>query len=102
MTIGYEPEIETLVLVPGQDFLHTIYPPPGQQFADGTSVEIIFYTADGTVITSWDATVTLTSVSWSVDSAVSDTIPTPADFRMFVHYADGTDFCWCRGQVAHQ
>lgn len=102
MTIGYEPIIDTLVLVPGQDFLHDIFPPFGETVPSGTTGSLTFYDPTGTLLATWDANVSSASISWNVSSTLSDTIPTPANFRIYVHFQDGTDFCWYRGPVAHQ
>jgi hypothetical protein len=102
MTIGYEPQIERLVLVKGQDFLHDINPPAGETFPVGTSADLILSAAGGSgdVIATWPATVTPSAISWSVSSTVADTITAPATFRILVHYSDGSDFCWFQGAVA--
>ncbi|MFE2994068.1 hypothetical protein ACFXG4_03500 [Nocardia sp. NPDC059246] len=103
MTIGHEPIIETLVLVPGQDFIHDIYPPDGASIPPGTTVDLIFYaTGSRAVLATWSASVSASAASWTVSSTVADTIPLPADFRIYFRYNDGADFCWYRGQVARQ
>jgi hypothetical protein len=99
MTIGFEPIVETLVLVKGQDFLHDIFAPLGETFPVGTTAEIIFYDAAGTQLDEWSASVNSAAVSWNVDKAVADTIPHPAFFRIYIHYPDGADFCWYKGSV---
>lgn len=100
MTIGFEPLVETLVLVQGQDFLHDIYPPAGETIPAGTTSELIFYDPSGTIVATWSANVSPGAVSWDVASTLADTIPIPAQFRIYVHYSDGKDFCWYRGQVS--
>ena len=101
MDIGNRPITATLLLIPGQDFEHEIDMPTGSVVPDGTTVELIIYDVTvGTVLAIWDATVSSTLISWNVDHAVSDTINLPANFRIYVHYADGRDVCWYSGQVA--
>lgn len=102
MTIGFEPIVDTLILVSGQDFLHDIFPPTGLTIPAGTSANLIFYDPSGTTVATWAATVSSASVSWDVASTVADTITIPAHFRIYVHYSDGKDFCWYRGQTARQ
>lgn len=102
MTIGYEPIVDTLVLVAGQDFLHDIYPPTGQTVPAGTTCNLTFYDPSGAVIASWSAGVSSASVSWDIASTLADTIPIPAHYRIYVRYSDGKDFCWYHGPVARQ
>lgn len=103
MTIGNEPIIETLVLAPGQDFIHDIFPPAGGSIPAGTTVTLIFYAAgDKSVLATWPASVTSAAASWDVSTTVVETLSFPADFRIFVHYTDGADFCWYRGTVSRQ
>ncbi|WP_280465226.1 DUF7264 domain-containing protein [Nocardia brasiliensis] len=102
MAIGNEPIVETLFLVKGQDFIHEILPPVGEDVPTGTTAELIFYDAVDAEIATWDASVTPTSISWDVASALADTINIPAYFRIYVHYTDGADFCWFRGAVARK
>jgi hypothetical protein len=99
MPIGNEPIVESLVLVKGQDFMHDIFAPDGESFAVGTTAEIIFYDASGTSLDEWSASVNSAAISWSVDKAVADTIPHPANFSIFIHFPDGADFCWYKGSV---
>ncbi|MFD6400836.1 hypothetical protein [Nocardia sp. NPDC060249] len=100
--LGNEPQIETLLLVTGQDFHHQIDVPSGSFIPAGTTCEIVIYDPANTVLATWNATVTTYWVTWLIHSEVSDTITIPATFRIYVHYSDGKDFCWYRGQVARQ
>ncbi len=100
--LGNEPIVETLLLVTGQDFVHQIDVPDGSFIPAGTSCALVIYDAANTVIATWNATVTTDWVSWLIHSEVSDTITIPAFFRIYIHFSDGKDFCWYRGQVARQ
>ncbi|WP_043654309.1 LtfC-like domain-containing protein [Nocardia thailandica] len=100
--LGNEPLIETIVLVPGQDFVHQIVVPEGNFIPVGTTCTLRIYDHTDTVLAEWSATVTTAWVSWLIQSEVSDTITIPAKFRIYVHFSDGKDFCWYRGQVARQ
>ncbi len=100
--LGNEPIIETLLLVTGQDFVHQIVVPEGNFIPVGTTCSIVIYDPAGTALATWSGSVTTAWVSWLVHSEVSDTITIPATFRIYVHFADGKDFCWYRGQVARQ
>lgn len=102
MTIGHEPLTDTLVLVPGQDFIHDITVPAGESIPAGTTVTLKIIDPAKTVIATWPASVTSSTASWDVASEVADTISTPASFRIHAHYSDGADFCWVRGQVTRQ
>lgn len=100
--LGNEPIVETLLLVTGQDFVHQIDVPEGNFIPVGTTCSIVIYDPAGNVLATWSASVTTAWVSWLIHSEVSDTITIPATFRVYVHYADGKDFCWYRGHVARQ
>lgn len=102
MAIGNEPITETLVLVPGQDFVHETSPPSGFTFPAGTSVDLVIYDEAGDVVATWEASVSASVALWDVDKAISDTINIPARFRIYVHYSDGADFCWYAGAVTRQ
>ncbi|MGY1946553.1 LtfC-like domain-containing protein [Nocardia asiatica] len=102
MAIGHQPIAETLFLVAGQDFVHDIYPLPGEEIPPETSAEIVFYDPAGTVVGTWAALVSSSSISWNVSYALADTISIPAYFRIYVHYSDGKDFCWYSGTVARK
>lgn len=102
MTIGHRPLVDTLVLVTGQDFVHEILAPVGEVIASETAVDLVIYGPDNSVIATWDAEVSSASVIWEIASEVADTIQIPATFRIYVHYSDGADFCWYRGQVARE
>lgn len=102
MALGHDPIVDTLYLVPGQDFIHEIAPPAGQTIPNGTTVDLVFYTTAGDVIATWPAAVNALQASWFVASEVADTINIPARFRVYVHYTDDADFCWYRGSVARQ
>lgn len=102
MDFGNQPITATVLLIPGQDFEHTITMPPGETVPVGTTAQLVIYDITGTVLATWDAVVTTTTVYWDIASTVSDTIPSPANFRIYVHYADGRDFCWFQGQVARK
>ncbi|NKY60334.1 LtfC-like domain-containing protein [Nocardia flavorosea] len=102
MSLGNDPIPETIVLVYGQDFIHEIGPPLGVEFPPTTTVELIIYDQAGSVVATWDATVDEDIARWEVDKAVADTINIPARFRVYVHYSDGSDYCWYAGPVARQ
>ncbi len=100
--LGYEPFIDTLLLVPAQDFVHDINLPTGATVPDGTTADLIIYDQTWTQQATWPADITSNSISWTISSTVSDTITTPANYRIYVHYSDGTDLCWYRGTVSLQ
>jgi hypothetical protein len=99
MTIGFEPITETLVLVDGQDFVHDIFPPAGEEIPAATTADLKFYDPSGDVSATWSASVSSAAIAWNVSSALADTIAIPSSFRIYVHYSDGADFCWFQGQV---
>ncbi|WP_280333105.1 DUF7264 domain-containing protein [Nocardia wallacei] len=99
MTIGNLPLTDTLIIVPGQDFVHDIDMPAGKTVPVGTTVELIVYSMNGTVLATWPANISSSAVSWDVDKSVTDELNTTGYFRIYVHYSDGTDLCWYRGQI---
>ncbi|MGX1809751.1 LtfC-like domain-containing protein [Nocardia sp. NPDC055321] len=100
MAIGNQPIIETLLLKRGQDLIHDIDLPAGETFPPSTTVTLIVYDLADTVLATWTASVSTSTASWDVASTVTDTIPLPAKFAIFVHYSDGADFRWYEGSVA--
>lgn len=102
MTIGNQPISETLVLVPGQDFMHEISMPTGATVPDGTTVDLIIYALDDSILATWPANISSTAVSWEVQSTDSDQITSAGRFRIYVHYSDGRDVCWFSGRMRHE
>ncbi|WP_280357059.1 DUF7264 domain-containing protein [Nocardia otitidiscaviarum] len=102
MTIGNIPIVDTLLLVPGQDLLHEIQPAIGDSIPPATTVDLVIYDINATVVATWTAQVSTQAARWNVASELTDTIPIPATFRIYVRYSDGVDQCWFRGHVTRE
>lgn len=99
--IGYEPIVEKMVVVSGQDFSHIFNAGDGDTFPNGTVLTLkIFARDDGDQLGAWPA-VSVTSTSAQVQIAQEDLDPIPdgSVFRVYVAYPSGQDLCWYRGRV---
>jgi len=97
--LGYEPIVETMVLIDGQDFTHFFG--TDTPFTNGTTLTLKIYSRDdGSQIGSWPAvSVKSGGASVQITSDDLDVIPDASSFRVYVQYPDGQDLCWYRGRV---
>lgn len=91
--LGLQPETLRVNLTTGADFLCTIR--LDTNWPTGTTLSLVF---PNTSITAWAATIATTDAVFSVDKAITDTIPDGADVQL--KYVNGTtDQTWAVGTV---
>jgi hypothetical protein len=97
--IGYEPIVEKMVIVQGQDFSHFFG--TDSPFPAGTTLGLkIFARDDGDQLGSWPA-ISLDSSGALVQITSEDlaNIPDGSVFRVYVTYPGDQALCWYRGRV---
>lgn len=99
--LGYEPIVEKMIVVSGQDFTHFFGVEDNDPFPGGTGLTLKIYARDdGDQLGAWPAvTVTGAGARVQIDSEDLDVIPDGAVFRVYVEYPDGQEACWYRGRV---
>ena len=110
IAVGWHPIDITVLLVAQQDW--TINIEPEEALPTGTTVVANIYPpgtekmppADWPTPDVWAATVTTNSVSWHIESTLTDSIPTKSYVRWMISYPSdeiGTtdDYCWAKGLV---
>lgn len=84
-----EPLPQTLILSKGSVFYRD-WSSDGADYPDGATTQIVFYSFDGTIITTVDGTVTAKAVTYLItDLETLDAIPGGAQYELFVTTADG-------------
>lgn len=90
MVLGYQPEALHLILVTGSDFTTTLT--LNEPWPDGST--LVLKVGDLT----WNATISASDATFSVDKAVADTVSDGAAARLL--YTHGTtDQVWAIGKV---
>jgi hypothetical protein len=98
--LGYEPFVEKMVVVSGQDFSHFFGVEQTDPFPTGTGLTLkIFDRDDGDQLGAWPAvSVQAVGALVQITSQDLDPIPDGAVFRVYVQYPD-RDLVWYRGRV---
>lgn len=99
--IGYEPTVESMVIVTGQDFSHYFHVKEDDPFPSGTQLVLKILDRDGeTQLGAWPA-VTVEEGGALVQITHEDlsNVPDGASFRVYVTYPDSQDLCWYHGRV---
>lgn len=99
--IGYEPVVDKMIIVSGQDFSHFFGVEPTNPFPVGTGLTLKIYERDdGDQIGAWPA-VAVQPGGALVQITADDLalVPDGAVFRVYVTYDDDQDLCWYRGRV---
>lgn len=95
VTLGARPDLLTVVLVTGADFIATLTNQAGP-WAEGATVALVF---SDDAATTWAATITAADATFNVDKAIADAIPHRTKAEL--HYTLGAvDQVWARGSVS--
>ena len=98
--IGYEPIVETMVIIDGQDFAHFFGVEDDSPFPNGTLLTLKVFDREGQQLGAWPAVaVEPGGALVQITADDLDPIPDSASFRVLVDYPDGTSVCWYRGRV---
>lgn len=98
--IGYEPFVERMVVIDGQDFSHFFGADPTDPFPANTTVTLKIYDRDNNQLGAWPAITNGSTGSLvQIDADDLRNIPDSAHFRVFVNYSTGQTLCWYRGRV---
>lgn len=97
--LGYEPIVEKMIVVSGQDFSHFFATDtPFQRDTDLTLK--IFARDNGEQLGAWPAVaVESAGALVQINSEDLDSIPDGAVFRVYITYPDSQQMCWYRGRV---
>lgn len=95
LVLGARPEVLTVVLTRGADFIATLSNRNGPW--DPAAVITLVFATDPE--TTWTATITDASATFNVDKALADTIPARTDVELRYTLGD-VDQVWARGRVA--
>jgi hypothetical protein len=96
--LGYEPIVEKMVVISGQDFSHFFG--VETNFPIGTTVTLKIYDREANQLGAWPAVaVEPGGALVQITADDLDPIPDAAQFRVYVQYPDGQDLCWYRGRV---
>jgi hypothetical protein len=98
--IGYEPIVEKMVVISGQDFAHHFGVEETDPFPADTGLTLRIFDREGNQIGAWPAvSVQPGGAQVQITADDLDIVPDAAVFRVHVEYADGTDLIWIRGRV---
>jgi hypothetical protein len=98
--LGYEPIVDRMVVVDGQDFTHFFGADQLDPFPVGTALTMKIYSRDGDQLGAWPAvTITPSGALVQITADDLDPIPDAATFKVFVEYPDGQNLVWYRGRV---
>jgi len=100
--IGYEPIVDNMVIVVGQDFSHFFGVEESSPFPAGTVVTLKIFERgeNGQQLGAWPAVVVEPGGALvQIDGDDLYTVPDAAQFRVFVEYPDGQVLCWYRGRI---
>lgn len=98
--LGYEPLVEKMVVVSGQDFSHFFGTQSSSPFPSGTSLTLKIFDREDSQLGAWPAVaVSPGGALVQIDADDLDPVPDAATFRVYVQYPDGQDLCWYRGRV---
>lgn len=99
--LGYEPIVEKMIIIQGQDFSHFFGVEDVAPFPSGTELVLKILTRDdGEQLGAWPAIAVEPGgalVQISADDL--EVVPDGAVFRVFVTYPDEQDVCWYRGRI---
>lgn len=98
--IGYEPIVDKMVVITGQDFSHFFGVEEASPFPNGTTLTLKIFDREGQQLGAWPA-VSVSPGGALVQINANDLNPIPdgAAFRVYVSYPDTTELCWYRGRV---
>ena len=99
--IGYEPYVETMTVIDGQDFSHFFEVEDDEAFPPGPTLTFKILARDNKQqLGAWPA-VTVEPGGALVQITAEDliNIPDASQFRVYVDYPDGQTLCWYRGRV---
>jgi hypothetical protein len=99
--IGYEPIVETMVIVSQQDFSHFFGVDESDPLPVGTTLTLKVYSREGDQIGAWPAVdVQPSGALVQITANDLDPVPDAASFKVFVQYPNSpTGLCWYRGRV---
>lgn len=99
--LGYEPIVEKMVVISGQDFSHFFGVEDHFPFPTGTTLTLKIFDREGMQqLGAWPAVAVGTSGALvQIDADDIDPIPDASQFRVYVQYPDGQDLVWYRGRV---
>lgn len=97
---GYEPIVEKMIVIDGQDFQHFFGVGDEYAFTIGTTLTLKIYDREDNQLGAWPAVAVAPSGAL-VQITADDLSPIPdgSQFRVYVQYPDGADLCWYRGRV---
>jgi hypothetical protein len=93
--LGYQPEKRPLVLTKGADFIQELTPEAGE-FPAGTTAKIVVSSDTGTVLATWNATVTVNKISWQIEAEEADVIPVRSPYRLYLSFPGAPRLDYCR------
>lgn len=97
---GYEPIVEKMVVVDGQDFSHFFGVDTHYPFPNGTTLTLKILDRENNQLGAWPAVaVEPGGALVQINADELDPIPDASQFRVYVQYPDGQDLCWYRGRV---
>ena len=98
--IGYEPIVEKMVIISGQDFAHHFGVEETDPFPAGTGLTMRIFDREGNQIGAWPAvTVQPGGAKVQITADDLDIVPDAASFRVHVEYVGGPNLEWIRGRV---
>jgi hypothetical protein len=99
--IGYDPIVETMVIVAGQDFSHFFRVDPTDPFPSGTILTLKIYSREQDQLGAWQAiSVQPAGALVQIRADDLDPVPDAATFKVYVQYPGWpTGLCWYRGRV---
>jgi hypothetical protein len=97
--LGYEPIVEKMVVVSGQDFSH-LFGVENSPFPNGTTLTLKIFDREGQQLGAWPAVaVEPGGALVQITADDLDPIPDAATFKVFVEYPDLQTLVWYRGRV---
>jgi len=99
--LGYEPLVDKMIVIAGQDFSHFFGVDQLDPFPTGTELVLkILARDDGEQLGAWPAiSVQPSGALVQITADDLDPIPDGAVFRVYVTYPDEQDLCWYRGRI---
>lgn len=96
---GYEPIVEKMIVVDGQDFSH-FFGVEESSFPTGTELTLKIFDREGVQLGAWPAVgVSAGGALVQITADDLDPVPDGSQFRVYVQYPDGQDLCWYRGRI---
>lgn len=98
--IGYEPIVEKMVVITGQDFTHFFGVESYDPLPAGTGLTLRIFDRENNQIGAWPAvSVQPGGAQVQITATDLDSVPDGGLFRVNVEYPDGNDLIWIRGRV---